>query len=167
MTHPISSLGAFHTAISLVPVIAGLYSFAHYLKIDTATRAGKVYLAGLVLAVITSFTVSSTGGLNPGHVFGILILLVAFGGVFVQRLTFLGRARPYLSVFGLSFSFFLSLVPAVNETLTRLPSSHPLAEGPASPAVLSTLLVLLGVFVLGFAAQCWRIHARNSAVTRV
>lgn len=166
MTHPISSLGAIHTVISLVPVVAGLYSFARYLKIDTLTRSGKVYLAGLTLAVITSFGVSSTGGLNPGHAFGIVILLAAFGGVFVRRVAFLGRLRPYLSTFGLSFSFFLSLVPGVNETLTRLPAAHPLADGPGSPAVLGTLLVFLGVFAIGFAAQCWRIHARNSEMAR-
>jgi hypothetical protein len=99
-------------------------------------------------------------------VFGILILLAAFGGVFVHRLTFLGRLRPYLSVFGLSFSFFLSLIPGVNETLTRLPASHPLADGPTSPAVAVTLLVFFALFVLGFAAQCWRIYSRNSAVAR-
>ena len=32
------------------------------------------------------------------------------------------------------------MVPAINETLTRLPAGHPLAEGPQSPAVLGTLL---------------------------
>ncbi len=166
MTHPISSLGAIHTVISLVPVLAGLYSFARYLKIDSLTRSGKVYLAGLTLAVITSFGVSSTGGLNPGHVFGIVILPVAFGGVYVRRVPFLGRLRPYLSSFGLSFSFLLSLVPGVNETLTRLPATHPLADGPGSPPVVATLLVLLGLFAMGFAAQCWQIHSRNREMTQ-
>ncbi|WP_296658093.1 hypothetical protein [Paraburkholderia sp.] len=157
MTHPISPTGAVHTVISLVSIVAGIYSFVRYRKIDETSRSGKVYLIGLVLSVITSFGVSSTGGLNAGHAFGIAVLLVAFSGVFATRLTFLGGLQPYLSVFGLSFSFLLSLVPGTNETLTRLPLSHPLAGAPLAPVVLHTLLVWFGLFVVGFAAQCWQV----------
>jgi len=166
MVHSISPLGAIHTAISLVPVVAGIHGFARYGKIDAATRSGKIYLIGLTLSVITSFGISSTGGLNRGHAFGLLVLLAAFGGLFASRLTFLGRLAPYLSAFGLSFSFFLSLVPGTNETLTRLPPSHPLADGPQSPAVLAVLLLWFGLFIVGFAAQCWLIHVRNKGVVR-
>lgn len=159
MTHPISTLGAIHTAISLVPLLAGAHSLARYRGIDTATDSGKIYLAGLTLSVLTSFGLSSTGGLNPGHVLGIVALFAAFGGMLASRLGFLGRLRPYLSAFGLSFSFLLLLVPGTNETLTRLPPAHPLANGPQSPAVLGTLLVWLVLFISGFVMQCRRIHA--------
>jgi len=165
MAHPISPLGVIHTVISLVPVIAGIYAFVRYRQIDTMTRSGRVYLISLTLAVLTSFGVSSTGGLNAGHAFGLVVLAVAFGGLFAPRLTMLGRLRPYLSVFGLSFSFFLSLVPGTNETLTRVPPAHPLADGPTSPVVLGTLLAFLGIFVVGFAAQCWMIHSRQRVAT--
>ncbi|MCD5966397.1 hypothetical protein LAW54_16485 [Stenotrophomonas maltophilia] len=80
MSHPVSTLGVIHTAVSLIPVLSGLYAFIHHRAIDPATRAGKLYLVGLVLSVATSFTVSSTGGINPGHAFGVIVLLVAFGG---------------------------------------------------------------------------------------
>lgn len=165
MTHAITPLGAFHTVVSLVPVVAGIYGFVRYRKIDTAVRSGRIYLIGLVLSVITSFGVSGTGGLNAGHAFGVVVLLVAFGGAFVSKLTFLGRLRPYLSVFGLSFSFFLTLVPGTNETLTRVPPSHPLANASLSPVVLHTLFGLLVFFIVGFVAQCWMIHSRNRSVS--
>mgnify|MGYP000868617304 CR=1 FL=1 len=164
MSHSLSTLGVFHTVVSLMPVLSGLYAFIRHRAIDPATRSGKLYLAGLVLSVATSFTVSSTGGINPGHAFGVIVLLVAFGGVLAARLRWLGRAARYLSTFALSFSFLLSLVPGVNETLTRLPVGHPVAAAPLAPAVLKVLLGCAVVFVIGFAAQCWRIHARNSRV---
>ena len=44
MPNPLSVLGIVHTAISLVPVVAGVYSFAKYRSIQPATRGGKVYL---------------------------------------------------------------------------------------------------------------------------
>lgn len=161
MPHPLSALGVIHTAVSLLPIVAGLYGFVRHRAIDPATRAGKLYLLGLVLSVATSFTVSSTGGLNPGHAFGVIVLLVAFGGVLAARLRFLGRAARYLSAFALSFSFLLSLVPGVNETLTRIPVAHPIAAAPMAPVVLQTLLGCFVVFVLGFIAQCWRMRGRR------
>ncbi|MDE1172704.1 MAG: hypothetical protein PW790_03320 [Parvibaculaceae bacterium] len=159
MAHPLSLLGIAHTAISLVPVAAGLYGFARYRTIEPATGSGKVYLAGLALSVFTSFGLSSTGGFNPGHALGILALLAAFGSLLAPRLSFLGRLRPYLATFGRSFSFFLLLVPAINETLTRLPPAHPLADGPQSPLVRSTLLAWVVIFIVGFALQVWTIRS--------
>jgi len=159
LTHPISALGAVHTLISLFPVAAGVVSIARHRVIDPHTRSGKAYLAGLTLSVLTAFGLSSTGGFNPGHALGILALAAAFGGVLAPRLAFLGKLRPYLFAFGLSFSFFLMMVPAINETLTRLPAGHPLADGPQSPAVLGTLLAWCVVFAAGFALQGWQIHA--------
>nr|WP_241895192.1 hypothetical protein [Stenotrophomonas maltophilia] len=92
-----------------------------------------------------------------------VVLLVAFGGVLAARLRWLGRAARYLSTFALSFSFLLSLVPGVNETLTRLPATHPIAAAPMAPVVLHTLLGLAVAFVIGFAAQCWRLRNRGLA----
>jgi len=161
MPHPISPLGAGHTLISLVPLAAGLYSFVRHGGVDCATRSGKVYLAGLALAVFTSFGLSSSGGFNVGHALGIVALLAAGAGVLVFRVPFLRRLHPYLSAFALSFSFFLLLVPGINETLTRLPAAHPLAEGPQSPVVRGALAAWLGIFVLGSVVQGWWIRSRR------
>lgn len=164
MPHPISALGAFHTVVSLVPFVAGLYGFVRYGKIDSSTQSGRLYLGGMVVAVFTSFGLSSTGGFNIGHALGILALLSIFGALFVSRVSPLRRARPYLSQLGFTFSFFLLLVPAINETLTRLPVAHPLADGPESPIVRGALAAWLGIFVLGSALQFWWIRLQRRRV---
>lgn len=161
MAHPLSLLGIAHTAISLVPVVAGVTSFARYRMITPGTRVGGIYLVGLIISVFTAFGLSSTGGFNPGHALGILALLAAFGGLLIPRINLLGRLRPYLATFGWSFSFFLLMVPGINETLTRLPAAHPLAEGPQSPLVQKALLAWVVVFLVGFALQVWTIHSRR------
>lgn len=161
MPNPLSLLGIAHTAISLLPVAAGLYSFAKYRSIQPATRSGQVYLGGLLVAVLTAFGLSSTGGFNPGHALGILALLAVGGALLIPRLSFLGGARPYLATFGLSFSFFLTLVPGINETLTRLPAGQPLATGPEHPLVQTTLLAWVVIFLAGLVFQAWAIRARK------
>lgn len=159
MPHPISPLGALHTAISVAPVVAGLYCYVRQRGIHASTRAGQVYLAGLFLSVVTSFGLSSTGKFNAGHALGLLALAAAFGGVIVARLGFLGRLRPYLSAAGLSFSFFLLLVPGINETLSRLPPSHPIGSGIESPVVRGALLGWVVLFAVGLCVQMWTVHA--------
>lgn len=161
MAPSISSFGLLHTIVGIIPIIAGLYAFARYYKIDISKRSGKLYLVGTVFSVLTSLGVSSTGGLNEGHIFGVIVLFVAFGGALAPKIAFLGRLRPYLSNLGLSFSFFLSLVPTTNETLSRIPISHPLAEGPQSPAVLNTLAFFFILFIVGFIFQCRQTFVQN------
>ena len=153
MPHPVSSLGAVHTLVSLLTVAAGLYSFARYRGIDGKTRSARIYVAGMVASVFTSFGLSSTGGFNVGHALGIVALLATLGGLLVPRIRLRVPARLYLSRFAFTFSFFLLLVPGINETLTRLPVGHPLANGPESPIVRGSLAVWLGVFVLGSMLQ--------------
>ena len=103
MASPMTTIGIVHTLLSLPPVIAGLWCFFRQGKIDPNSRAGKVYLTGLVLSVFSSFALY---WFTPIHALGIVSLLAAFGGWWVLGVSPLGRARPYLSAFGLTFSFF-------------------------------------------------------------
>ena len=166
MPHPISTLGAAHTLISFVPAVVGLYSFARYRRIDAATQAGKVYLGGLLLAVLTSFGLSSSGGFNAGHALGILALLSVSGALLISRLRWLGRAQPYLTQLGFAFSFFLMWVPGIAETLTRLPVSHPLAEGPQAPLVRGALAAWFGIFLVGAVMQMLWIRSQRREPSR-
>ena len=163
MPNPLSALGIAHTAISLLPLGAAIYSFARYGAIEPGTRSGRVYLVSLVLSVLTAFGLSSTGGFNAGHALGILALLAVFGAWLAPKLSFLGRASAYLATLGWSFSVFLLLVPGINETLTRLPPSQPLASGPDSALVRGALLAWLAVFAVGYAAQVVMLRSRQRA----
>jgi hypothetical protein len=156
MTHPLSALGAGHTLISIVPVIFGIYSFARYGGIEAGTRSGRIYLTSILMSVLTSFGLSSTGGFNAGHALGILALLTLAVALTIPHVHRLGRARRYLSQLAYTFSFFLLLVPGINETLTRLPVARPLASGPDATIVRAVLAAWVVIFVLGALVQgCW------------
>ncbi len=164
MTHPLSALGAAHTFISLIPAAAGLYALVRYRRIEPRTLAGKLYVTGMVIAVSTSFGLSSSGGFNVGHALGIMALLAIAGALLAPRIPLLSGVHAYLSQLGFSFSFFLLWVPGINETLTRLPVAHPLASGPDSPLVRGALAAWLGLFVVGAVAQAVWLRAHRPRV---
>ncbi|MDM9647893.1 hypothetical protein [Rhizobium sp. S163] len=155
MANPLSLLGEIHTAISVIPAVAGLYSFAKYRAVRPETTVGKVYLATLALSAISAFGLSSTGGFNPGHALAIIVLLVSAICLVLPKLSFLGRLIPYLRNLGFSFTYFLLWVPGINETLSRLPPSHPIGNGPDSPPVQTALLIWVVLFAAGSLAQAF------------
>ena len=161
MTHPISTLGAIHTALGIIPVVAGLVAFVRYGRIDPGNAVGKAYIAGMVVSILTSFGLSSTGHFNAGHALGIVALLAMLAGALAPRIHFLGRAAGYLQTLAMSFSFFLLLVPGTNETLSRLPADHPLGSGIDSPVVQSALKGLVVLFLLGIAYQMFALFRQR------
>ena len=163
MPHALSSVGAVHTVLSLVPLVAGLLAFVRHGRIDPASGLGKVYWGGMIASVVTAFGLSSTGGFNPGHALGLLTLLVMACATVAPRIAFLGRAAGYLQVGLMSFSFMLLLVPGTNETLSRLPVGHPIGQGPDSPPVKLALACVFALFVLGTGYQLLRLRVQRKA----
>jgi hypothetical protein len=162
MANPLSLLGEIHTAISIIPAVAGLYSFAMHRAIQPETTVGKIYLASLALSAISAFGLSSTGGFHAGHALAIIVLLVSAICLLLPKLRFLGRLIPYLRNLGLSFTYFLLWVPGINETLSRLPPSHPIGNGPDSPPVKAALLAWVALFAAGSLAQAFIVSRRQA-----
>lgn len=154
----LSPLGIVHTALSLAPLLIGGWALATHGRIAPAEPLGRAYIATMLASIVTSFGLSSTGGIGPGHVLGVVAaLLMGFAARPPARL--LGRATPYLTTVAMSASYLILLIPGTIETLTRLPLGAPLAaQGPESPEVQATLAALFALFVVGSASQLRRVY---------
>jgi len=149
----LSNLGIFHTVIGVTAIGAALVSLINFRKINLAATSGKVYLYTTLIASLTALGISKHGGFNAGHALSlIIVVLVATAALLFYKRTGNNRAR-YIENFLLSFSLFLSLLPTVNETLTRLPVSQPLAKDITDPLIGKTLLVILVLFIGGSVYQ--------------
>ncbi len=166
MTHPLSIVGTVHTALSLIPVVAGLVALKRYGEINPGTGAGKVYWIGMIASVLTAFGLSSTGGFNPGHALGLLTLIVMSAATLAPRIAILGRSAKYIQVALMSFSFMLLMIPGTNETLSRLPAGHPIGNGPDSAPVQLALAGVFVLFLLGTGYQLVQVRRRDVSKTR-
>lgn len=159
----LSSLGIFHTIIGVGAIIAALVDFIKYGKINLNKLSGKIYFYGTMITSLTSLGISKHGGFNPGHAFSIFIIFLILGAYFLNAKRKNSARARYFENFWLSFSFFLSLVPTVNETFTRIPVHHPLAKNITDPIIGRTLLFLLLLFVIGSVYQFFRQRLINRA----
>jgi uncharacterized membrane protein len=149
----LSNLGIFHTAIGIIAIVAGVVSFINFGKINLARVSGKIYFYATLITSLTALGFTKHGRFNPGHVFSLFIVVltvIAFLLYFRKRGN---NAARHFENFLLSFSFFLSLVPTVNETFTRVPLRHPLAKDANDPVIKMTLLILFILFMAGSVFQ--------------
>lgn len=149
----LSGLGIFHTIIGILAIAAAVTAFVKYGKINLAAGSGKVYFYATLVTSVTALGISKHGGFNAGHVFSLfIIILIAIAYFLYSKRKESSKAR-YFENFLLSFSFFLSLVPTVNETFTRVPVGHPLAKNIKDPVIGQTLLFLFVLFIAGSVLQ--------------
>ncbi len=149
----LSSLGIFHTFLGIVAIVAAVIGFIRNGKINLGQLTGKIYFYFTLVTSLTALGLSKHGGFNPGHVFSLFIVILILAAHFLfSKQQGNNRARFFENIL-LSLSFFLSLVPAVNETFTRVPVGHPLAKAPTDPIIGQTILLLFVLFVAGSVFQ--------------
>jgi hypothetical protein len=150
-----SILGIAHTVISVVALIIAAVCLFKEGAINPFSKLGKQFSILTAIACVSSFALSSSGHFNPGHALGILILILLGIAYWLGK-----KTKPvflYVVLFCTSTVVFLSLIPGINETLSRLPIGHPFADGPTSPIVQNALKVLLVLYLAGLAIQILRL----------
>ncbi|MDR3023538.1 hypothetical protein [Chryseobacterium sp.] len=162
----LSILGIFHTIIGISALVGAMIGFIKYGKINLAHLSGKVYFYATLITSLSALGISKAGGFNAGHVFSLFIIVLISVAYFLFLSKKESRRARYFENFLLSFSFFLSLVPTINETFTRVPIGHPLAKDIKDPIIGQTLLVILVLFVIGSIFQFMKQKKENVEVSR-
>jgi uncharacterized membrane protein len=160
----LTHLGVIHTLISLVAVGAGAISLTRFGSISLRTSTGLVYVVTTVLTCLTGFGIFRTGAFGPAHAVGVLTLVVLAFAVLVEKRGLLGPLSRAVETVSYTTTFFLHMIPAINETTTRLPPSAPLASGPNDPLILGLVGAAAGLYVVGATLQVLR--SRSVAATR-
>ena len=161
----LTTLGAVHTAISLVALAAGVVAFARDGRIAPANTVGKVYWLTTVLTCLTGFGIFEHGGFGKPHVLGIVTLLVLGIAALARKPRRFGRATPYIETLSYSLTFFFHLIPGVTETFTRFPMAAPIFSSPEDPALQKVIGVVFVLFLVGAALQVRKLRAGGPFLT--
>lgn len=149
----LSVLGIFHTIIGVVAIVSALVSFIRFGKVNLNHITGKLYFYCTIITSVTALGISKHGGFNAGHALSLIILILIGVAYYLHSKKRGNNKARYFENFLMSFSFLLSMLPTVNETLTRVPVGHPLAKDINDPLIGKTLLVIFIFFVVGSVYQ--------------
>jgi uncharacterized membrane protein len=154
----LTTLGVFHTAVSLVAVAAGAIALIRSKEISSKNQIGKLFVITTVITCLTGFGIFQHGGFGKPHELGIITLVVlAIAGIAEYTRTF-GRVSRYVAVVSYSATFVFHWIPAVTETTTRLPPGVPLAANAEAPGLQAATGGLLLLFAIGAALQIRRLR---------
>src|SRR6266446_2140949 len=129
----LTSLGTFHTAISLIAVAAGFILLVREKEISPRTLLGKIYVAATVVVCLTGFGIFQHDGFGKPHALGIITLVVLGVAAVAGYSNFFGRASRYVETVSYSATLFFHMIPGITETSTRLPPGAPLLSSPDAP----------------------------------
>ncbi|WP_037073669.1 hypothetical protein [Rhizobium sp. PDO1-076] len=155
----ISPLGWLHTLGSLPAIPLAIYMFARYGRIAARTTAGAFYFISMLIGSLTVFLVAHQAA-SP--IIGAVTLCLLLAGYGVGHVTALGRAARYLETIFLSLTAFLLMVPAVSETLRRVPDGNPFVTDLNSPILLGAQAALAVLLVVGLTVQMVRLRRQGS-----
>ncbi len=153
----LTPFGAFHTAIGLAAVVAGIIALVRDQEISPRNRVGKTYVIMTILTCLTGFGIFHHGGFGRPHALGIITLVVLGIAVGAEKFRLFGAASRAIEIVSYSATFFFHMIPAVTETATRLPVGAPLASSPEAPEIQRVIAALFLVFVVGASLQVWRL----------
>ena len=157
----LTSLGTFHTAISLIAVAAGLIAFVRDKEISPRNWVGKIYVITTLITVVTGFGIFQHGGFGKPHALGILTLVVLAIAAVAGSSNLFGRASRYVQSVSYSATFFFHMIPGITEPPTRLPLGAPLLPNADAPALQAATAVLLVAFLIGATLQVRHLRARH------
>ena len=158
----LTPLGTFHTAISLIAVVAGFVALAREREISTRSAAGLIFFGGTVVSCLTAFGIFQRGGFGVPHAFAILGLIVLAAALAAERAAAFGRLSPYAATVGYSFALFVHFIPATVETLTRLPAGAPYLAHPEDPKAQPILGFFFLLFLIGATLQVVRLRSASA-----
>lgn len=159
----ITPFGAFHTAISLIAVFAGLIALVRHGEILFRDRSGRTYVCFTVGSCVTGLFIYHHGGFGEPHVLAIMTLVVLAAAHLAERRNAFGGAARYVAVIGNSLTLFFHMIPGFTETGTRLPKGDPLFASRESPELLAAVAGAFVVFLAGATIQAVRIRSRRTA----
>jgi len=155
----LTPLGALHTLISLVAVIAGFAALFRDGRIIASRGLGRTYLIATVLTCLTALGIFQHGGFGKPHALAIITLVVLGIAALARWVSLFGSASRYVETVAYSATLFFHMIPAVAETATRLPPDAPWAASPDAPVVQSISAALFVIFLLGATLQVRNLRA--------
>jgi len=145
MPPPLSTLGVFHTIATIIAIYVAIEGIIVEGRINLKSRSGKSYFILTSFGCLSTIWLVARNGLyGPGHFLSLLIMILLVLALVLEKQI---ERFVLFQAIALTTTLLFSLIPAVMETLTRLPLHAPFATGPDDTIVKTSLAILFLSFL--------------------
>jgi len=153
MLPSITFLGWIHTVCGIAAILIGVYALYKYKVISFSERAAKIYLLLTLITASTALAIYNQGGFRIAHVLAILTLLALMAGTIVEKTYMLGSLSKYFFTLCYTSTLLFHMIPAITDTLRRLPVGDPFATSLDDPLVVSFHILFFLIFIFSYVWQ--------------
>ncbi|WP_295648835.1 hypothetical protein [uncultured Mucilaginibacter sp.] len=157
-------LSIFHTFVAVLAILMAFYGLFRSGRINPTSDVGRLYTLFTVVSCLSSLPIMKTGHPGAGHAIAVVILILLPIGVQARSIKFFRKNAIYIQTICMSATVYLSLIPAITETLTRVPPFDPLASSPKAPIIQVSIFILTIAFVFGVSYQLNKFRPRKRSV---
>ena len=127
--------------------------FLKYKVISFSERASKIYLLLTLITASTALAIYNQGGFSIAHVLAILTLLALIAGTTVEKTYMLGSLSKYFFTLCYTSTLLFHIIPAITDTLRRLPVGDPFVTSFDDPLVVSFHILFFIIFIFSYVWQ--------------
>ena len=146
-------LGWFHTVLGVLAVLSGFYTLYKYRVISYDVGPGKLYILVTLLVAGSALGIYNQGGFGVAHILAVLTLIALAGGYIMERYKWFGSFSKYFQALGYTSTLLFHMIPAITDTLRRLPVGDPFATSLDDPLVFSFHVLFFVIFVFSYVWQ--------------
>ena len=146
-------LGWFHTILGVTALVSGVYTLAKFKELTLQTRSGQIYLVATLITAGTALAIFQHGGFGPAHGLAVMTLLALTVGTVAATTNLFGKLSRYVQAFSYTATLLFHSIPAVTDSLMRLPVGDPVLTSIEDPILKMCYLALLVAFLIGVSLQ--------------
>ena len=151
-------LGWFHTVTGIVALVSGAFTLVKFKEILLETRSGQIYLATTLITAVTALAIYQHGIFGPAHVLAVMTLGALGVGTVAATTELFGKYSRHLKAVSFSATLLFHCIPAVTDSLLRLPVGDPFLTSIEDPILKMSYLALMVIFLIGVSLQLRWIH---------
>ncbi len=155
-------LGWFHTAMGIIALISGVVALVRYREIKPQTRSGQIYLVTTLITAGTALAIFQHGAFGPAHGLAVMTLAALAVGTVASTTKFFGKLSRYVRAVSYSATLLFHSIPAVTDSLMRLPVGDPVLTSIEDPVLKLCYAALLFLFLVGVSLQLRWIHKQRA-----
>ena len=155
-------LGWFHTAMGIIALVSGAITLVKFKEILLETRSGQIYLVTTLITAATALAIYQHGFFGPAHGLAVLTLAALAVGTLAATTKLFGKFSRYLQAVSFSATLLFHCIPAITDSLMRLPVGDPFLTSIEDPILKMCYLALLVLFLIGVSLQLRWIYRQSN-----